>query len=105
MFSLYPNPNSYANPNPNPNPAISNCYIQACRILAGGYSGISTVSMVRVGIKVTVSAIRGSDSLFPNDFREDLFCCIMLIHTHTHNHFTALLEYVRDHPGEQVPER
>jgi len=27
-------------------------------------------------------------------------------HTHTtHNHFTALLEYVRDHPGEQVLER
>jgi len=26
-------------------------------------------------------------------------------HTHTHNHFTALLEYVRDQPGEQVPER
>jgi len=26
-------------------------------------------------------------------------------HTHTHNRFTALLEYVRDHPGEQVPER
>jgi len=24
---------------------------------------------------------------------------------HTHNHFTALLEYVRDHPGEQVLER
>ena len=24
--------------------------------------------------------------------------------THTHR-FTALLEYVRDHPGEQVPER
>jgi len=23
----------------------------------------------------------------------------------THNRFTALLEYVRDHPGEQVPER
>jgi len=29
----------------------------------------------------------------------------MQTHTHTHNHFTALLEYVRDHPGEQVPER
>ena len=28
-----------------------------------------------------------------------------IAHTHTHNHFTALLEYVRDHPGEQVPER
>jgi len=27
------------------------------------------------------------------------------LHTHTHNRFTALLEYVRDHPGEQVPER
>jgi len=25
--------------------------------------------------------------------------------THTHNRFTALLEYVRDHPGGQVPER
>ena len=27
-----------------------------------------------------------------------------LVHTHTHNRFTALLEFVRDHPGEQVPE-
>jgi len=25
--------------------------------------------------------------------------------THTHSHFTALLEFVRYHPGEQVPER
>jgi len=25
--------------------------------------------------------------------------------SHTHNRFTAVLEYVRDHPGEQVPER
>ena len=24
---------------------------------------------------------------------------------HTHNRFTALLEFVWDHPGEQVPER
>jgi len=24
---------------------------------------------------------------------------------HTHHPFNALLEYVRDHPGEQVPER
>ena len=24
---------------------------------------------------------------------------------HTHNRFTAVLEFVRDHPGEQVPER
>jgi len=50
MFSLYPNPNSYANPNR----AMSDCYIQACRILAGGCSGISTVSRVMVRVKVTV---------------------------------------------------
>jgi len=25
--------------------------------------------------------------------------------TDTHNRFTALLEYVQDHPGEQIPER
>jgi len=28
-----------------------------------------------------------------------------LLITHTHNGFNALLEYVWDHPGEQVPER
>jgi len=31
--------------------------------------------------------------------------CLAGKNTHTHNRFTALLEYVRDHPGEQVPER
>ena len=36
-----------------------------------------------------------------NKFRQ----LVPLLTTHTHNHFTALLEYVRDHPGEQVPER
>jgi len=30
---------------------------------------------------------------------------IVFIVTHTHNRFTALLKFVRDHPGEQVPER
>jgi len=29
----------------------------------------------------------------------------VVIHTHTHNRFTAGLEYVRVHPGQQVPER
>ena len=33
------------------------------------------------------------------------FFCSNMFDTHTHNRFTALLEYVRDHPGEQVPER
>ena len=27
------------------------------------------------------------------------------LNTHTHNRFTALMEYVWEHPGEQVPER
>jgi len=53
MFSLYPNPNSYANPKPNP--AMSDCYIQTCRIVAGGCSGISMVSRVRVRVRVKVT--------------------------------------------------
>jgi len=52
MFSLYLHPNFYADPNPSP--AMSDCYIQACTILASGCSGISTVSRVRVRVKVTV---------------------------------------------------
>jgi len=50
MFCIYPNPNSYANPNT----AMSDCYIQACRLglLASGCSGM--VSRVRVSIKAMV---------------------------------------------------
>jgi len=52
MFRIYHNPNSYANSDPNL--AMSDCYIQACRIglLAGGCSGI--VSRVRVSVKAMV---------------------------------------------------
>ena len=32
-------------------------------------------------------------------------CCCCCCTQHTHNHFTALVEYIRDHPREQVPER
>jgi len=28
-----------------------------------------------------------------------------LTHTHTHNRFTALFDFVRDYPGEPAPER
>jgi len=52
MFSLYPNPNSYANPNPSP--SMFDCYIQGCRILAGSCSGISMASRVRVSVKAMV---------------------------------------------------
>jgi len=35
-----------------------------------------------------------------------ILACRQLLHnTYTYNRFTAPLEYVRDHPGEQVPER
>jgi len=37
--------------------------------------------------------------------KERPYCTGCKIKDHTHNHFTAVLEYVRDHPGEQVPER
>jgi len=40
--------------NPNPNTAMSDCYIQACRILEGGRSGISMVSRVWIRVKVMV---------------------------------------------------
>ena len=33
------------------------------------------------------------------------FTFLVTAHPGTHNHFTALLKFVRDHPGEQVPER
>jgi len=33
------------------------------------------------------------------------FVTYYICYTHTHNRFTAGLEYVRVHPGQQVPER
>jgi len=30
---------------------------------------------------------------------------LQYINTHTHNHFTALLDFVRDYPSEPAPER
>jgi len=30
---------------------------------------------------------------------------LLIKNIHTHNRFTAFLEFVRDHPLEQVPER
>jgi len=40
-----------------------------------------------------------------NAITKNLTNCSRTHNTHTHNHFAALLKYVRDHPGEQVPER
>jgi len=34
-----------------------------------------------------------------------IFLFTQIVATHTHNRFTARLEYVRVHPGEQVSER
>jgi len=30
---------------------------------------------------------------------------MLLVIIHSHNHFTALLDFVRDYPGEPAPER
>jgi len=43
-------------------------------------------------------------SLYLNSFLRTL-SLTSHTHTHTHNRFTALLKFVRDHLGEQVPER
>ena len=47
-----------------------------CRILPGGFSGVSRVSSVRVRFRVKVTVRDrcrgGSDALFPNYFGEDL---------------------------------
>jgi len=40
---------------------MSDCYIQACRILVGGCSGISMVSRVRDMVKVTVRTDESRD--------------------------------------------
>ena len=32
-------------------------------------------------------------------------CKLIAIYIHIHSRFTALLEFVQDHPGEQLPER
>jgi len=56
--------NISSNSNPNSNPAMSNCYIQACRILAGSCSGISMVHRVRVMVKVTVPMCQGTDAVW-----------------------------------------
>jgi len=37
--------------------------------------------------------------------RDTSLHCREMDNTHTHNRFTAGLEYVRVHPGQQVPER
>jgi len=49
----------WVNISSNPNLAMSNCYIQACRILAGGCSVISTVSRVRVKVTVMDQCVKG----------------------------------------------
>jgi len=41
----------------------------------------------------------GQMPLLPNQQRQSTECNYLVTHT------TALLEFVRDHPGEQVPER
>jgi len=54
LVGLTPNARFSSYANPNPNPAMSDCYIQTCRIalLAGSCSGM--VSRVRISVKAMV---------------------------------------------------
>jgi len=45
--------------------------------------------------------IETSDTYFQHSYINNKY----YYYTHTHNRFTAGLEYVRVHPGQQVPER
>ena len=47
--------------------------------------------------------VSGKDDMLRN--KVYMNCRLTHTHTHTHDRFTALLESVRDHAGEQVPER
>ena len=48
----------------------------------------------------SIEIMSSNPSFFLNPFNP-----FTAAHTHTHNRFTAGLEYVRVHPGQQVPER
>jgi len=53
---------------------------------------------------VQMVALVRLDSLALPD-QQVLKVCCRCMHTHTHNSFTALLDFVRDYPGEPTPER
>jgi len=36
---------------------------------------------------------------------QNVFMVLLQAHTHTHNRFTALLDFVQNYPGEPAPER
>ena len=65
----------------NPNPAMSDCYIQACNILASSCNGISTISRVRVMVMVRDRCVKGlchgMDVVYP---RLSNWTCLQLAH-------------------------
>jgi len=67
------------------------------------YRGVCLCSLPRQRSAVSTEAfsLRLGTYVFLLGLRSPFFTN----NTHTHNRFTALLEFVRDYPGEQVPER
>jgi len=61
----------------------------------------------QTAVKTTAQVSSNSLSGIYQTFQNLIYCYLQALytHTHTHNRFTAGLEYVRVHPGQQVPER
>ena len=68
--------------------------------MAFAYDSLSIINVVYL------SSLNGNPYIC-NEMISDNVHHFVHTHTHTdiHNRFTALQEYVRDHPDKQVPER
>ena len=69
------------------------------------YATQSTTSVIFLPTQLSHICRDDSDSSYNIAINEQTINQYYHVHTHTHNRFTAGLEYVRVHPGQQVPER
>jgi len=72
-------------------------------------ASFSQIKQLTTDLQLIAEVLKGiANCLVSVSISRYLLCIFMLQSSHTtvlHNCFTALLEYVRDYPGEQVPER
>ena len=68
-------------------------------------SSTQEVSHSTVGWKVVPTIFWDCKGMLLVDYLPQKTIMTGPYHTYTYSRFTALLEFVRDHPGEQVPER
>jgi len=92
--------------------------VARCKFAYGPANATATQSLASVKSRlVLVLGHLGNPGQNPEGRKMDVCVCVGMgvdnlclfvhccTHTHTRNRFTARLEYVRVHPGEQVPER